>query len=303
MTRPANSDPPPWVASPPSGASPRRRNAEPAPYLGPPSYPAPPRWGFPQLSWRWPTSVPGTGSAEPGGVQRVGHAARGAMSVLLLAAIAAGLAAFGEGWRYVLLLRSRTEQLTAGILTTSDVWVDTAAVLAIVVSLVAAALVLVWLFRARTAAADASGTDPARPDWQVLVGLLVPGLNLVLPFSVLAELEHAAARAAAGTRPRPSRLLLCWEAAWSLGAVLFVAALLWRLREETTQTLADGVVLHALADLVAAGVAVLTALLVRRISILLGTGHTGRARFERVVRVAGSPEPATRRRRPSDARR
>jgi hypothetical protein len=271
------------------------------PYSGPPAYPAPPRWGFPQLTWRWPTSVPGTGHGGEGSAEQLAANARSAASVLLLAAIATLLAAFGEFWRYVLLVRSRTEQLTAGTLITSDVWVNTAAVLGIIVSITGAVLVLVWLYRARQVAAEVSGLDPARPDWQVLLGLL-PGINLFVPFSVLAELEHAALRRPAQARPKPSRLLLYWWAAWTGGAVLFVVALLWPLRGTSMQALADGVVLHAVLDLVGVATAVLTALMVRRISALLVSIRPGSARFERVVRVHGAPA-AGRAARPEGASR
>ena len=42
---------------------------------------------------------------------------------------------------------------------------------------------------------------------------LVPGLNLSLPGSLLAEIEHSALGRPADRRPRPSRLLLVW---WAL---------------------------------------------------------------------------------------
>lgn len=290
-----------WVATPPPGGGPPHVAAPLRPYTGPPAYPAPPRWGFPQLTWRRPTSVPGTHPAGSG-AERVAADAKSASSVLVLAAIAILLAAIGEIWRYVLLVRSRSEQLPPGTLITSDVWVTTASVLAIVLAVIGALLVLVWLYRARRVAAELSGAGPARPDWQVLLGLL-PVINLFVPFSVLAELEHAALRRPADARPKPSRPLLYWWAAWGLSSLLFTTALLWPLRGTSMQDLADGVLLHAVLDLVSTAAAVLTALVVRRISALLGSVRPQGARYERVVRVAGVPDSRLRSPRPAGAPR
>jgi hypothetical protein len=82
----------------------------------------------------------------------------------------------------------------------------------------------------------------------VVLGWLVPGLNLAVPGSVLAEIEHAAMRLPPDRRPRPSALLLAWWVAWVAGACWAVVVLLWSLRTGV-QARADGVLLHAVLDL------------------------------------------------------
>ena len=63
--------------------------------------------------------------------------------------------------------------------------------------------------------------------------------------------------------------MLLWWGTWVFAsALLFVITVLWSFRD-STQALADGVLLHAVADLLVAAVAVLTALVVRRITTLL----------------------------------
>src|SRR5256714_1417253 len=192
-----------WVATTPPGflpfARPRRLR-----YLGPPSYASPPRWGFPPLAWRWPTSVPGTPTRAPVTQERVRVASRYARSVLWVLAVLTVFAAGAEVWRYVLLVRSKTGALPRSTVNTSDALVVAGAIFSITVALFAAVLSLVWLSLARSVSAELAGHEPARPDWQVLLGLLIPGLNLVVPGAVLAELEHAVLRRPLSKRPRPS---------------------------------------------------------------------------------------------------
>jgi hypothetical protein len=226
-------------------------------------------------------------------VQRVAALASSLLPALWITAGAALLAATAEGWRYALLLRSRTEALAPEWVAVSDALVATIGVLAGVAAAVACLLAVLWTLRARGAAAEEAGVRPARPDWQVLAGVLVPGLNLVLPGSLLAELEHAALRLPARQRPRPSMLLVWWWAMWAANALLWVVAALWSLRSGV-QAKADGVVLHALVDVSAAVVAALTAVLVRRLTNLLTPFDPHRLRRLVVVGVSGAPDPPLR---------
>ena len=93
-------------------------------------------------------------------------------------------------------------------------------------------------------------------------------VNLSVPGSVLAEIEHAALARPAGQRPRPSRLLarVVGAVGGDLAGVVVVA--LWSLRT-SVQAQADGVVLHAVLDLLAAVTAGVTAVLVVRLTRLL----------------------------------
>lgn len=277
---------------------PRRR----LPYLGPPSYNSPPRWGFPALAWRWPTTVPGTNTDQPVTVERVravgGHASAMLWALACLSVIAAG----GEVWRYVLLIRSRTGALSSRLVGASDAVVTIAAVLALAFAVLAGIVALWWLHLARHAAAGLADQRPGRPDWQVLVYALIPGINLAMAGVVLAELEHQVLRRPATERPRPTKPVKIWWAAWVAAGVLFAVTVIWRFRD-SVQAHADGVVLSALTDLAAAGVAVLTALMIRRLSTLLSPIDPTRVRYLRVLRVEGAPEPPLRTSRPVPSRR
>ena len=286
-----------WVATPPPGAlpyaQPRRLR-----YLGPPSYASPPRWGFPPLAWRWPTSVPGTPTRSPVSVERVRVAGRYAVAVLWLLAAATLFAAGAEVWRYLLLIRSKTGALPRATVTTSDGLVIAGAVFSITVALFALVLTLLWLSLARVVAADLAGRDPARPDWQVLLCLAIPGVNLVVAGSVLAELEHAVLRRPVYDRPRPSRLVTWWWVAWVAGGLLCAATVLWRLRSGV-QAQADGVLWNVATYLVATVVAVLTVRVVRRLTTLLAPIDPAGVRLMRVIRVDGAPDPPLRPSRPA----
>ncbi|GAA3860816.1 DUF4328 domain-containing protein [Saccharothrix violaceirubra] len=280
-----------WVATPPPGAYPPRRFPAPrVPYAGPPSYPVPPRWGFPLLAWRWPTSVALTESKPRATVDRVRSLGRTASHVLGLVGVTALWAAGAEIWRYVLLLLSRHGALSANTVGVSDAMVYSASVVTTVTGAIALLFTLVWLRRAREAAAAAAGYGPSRSGRAVLLGLLVPGLNLIIPGSVAAELEHAALRQPATSRPRPSRLIRWWWGLWVFSALFLVVTVAWSFRSGT-QALADGVLLHAVSDLLAAAVAITTGVLVRRITGLLLPIDAASLRRMRVIEVKNAPTP------------
>jgi hypothetical protein len=178
------------------------------------------------------------------------------------------LAAGAEVWRYVLLLASRGEALSAGVVSASDALVKAAGTVAPVVAVLAGFGLVRWSVHATRAAADAAAVRPSRTARMIVLGWLVPGLNLSVPGSVLAEIEHAGLRRPADQRPRPSRLLLAWWVLWAAGVVLSAVVLLWSLRSGV-QARADGVVLHAVLDLLAAVTAGVTAVLVVRLTRLL----------------------------------
>ncbi|WP_329053288.1 DUF4328 domain-containing protein [Amycolatopsis sp. NBC_01488] len=291
-----------WVATPPPGAWPRRRVTPPERYFGPPSYPVPPRWGFPNLVWRRPTSVPGTASDEVRPMDRMPVLSRSLIGVLFAFAVLAVVAAGAEVWRYVLLLQGRESALNRSVVAFSDGFVLTAGLLASILALLPAGLSLWWLLVARRAAADVSGDDPPRPVWQVLVGVLVPVANLPMALSIAGELEHAVLGRPRDVRPKPSRQVLVWWGAWLLNWVLLGVTIAWRFRSDV-QSMADSVVLVALTDLAAALLAVVTALVVRRFSALLAPSDAKAVRSMRVLKVAGAPEPELRTARPSGAAR
>lgn len=282
-----------WVASPPPGAWPVRRARRPERYAGPPSYSVIPRWGFPGLTWRAPTAVPGTASDTPSPLHRVRMVARNAVPMLWIFAVLALVAGGSELWRYVLLVQSRDSALSSGVIAASDTLLLTASLLTSVFVLVPAVLTLWWLFVARVAAADALGEDPPRGGRQVLAGFLVPGLNLVMSGSILAELEHAVLRRSPERRPSPSRLVLSWWAAWIVNAALLVVVIWWRTLDGV-QAQADGTVLTALLDFSAVAVAVVSVQVVRRFTGLLAPMDAAKLRTFRLVKIEGAPEPELR---------
>ncbi|GAB2998895.1 DUF4328 domain-containing protein [Saccharothrix stipae] len=282
-----------WVANPPPGAYPHRRRGAPRAYTGPPSYPVPPRWGFPLLAWRWPTSVATDDHRPADTVDQAQRAARTASHALGLAALTAVWAAGSETWRYVLLLLSRYGAMSGTTVGVSDAMVVASSVVMLVASAVAVVFTLLWLRRARNAAARDAGYGPSRSDNEVVIGLVVPGVNLVVPGSVLAELEHAALRQPATSRPNPSTLIRWWWGLWACTCLFTAFTLAWGFRS-STQALADGVLLHAITDLLAAAVATVTALVVRHITVLLLPVDAATIRRMRVVDVKDAPTPTLR---------
>jgi hypothetical protein len=292
-----------WVAAPPGGVRLRRRRRPPRRYTGPPSYPAVPRWGFPPLAWRWPLALPDVPKAAP--VQRLGGLGATAVSTLWTTAMISGLAAFAEMWRYVLLVRSRGETLPATTLAISDGLVAVAGVLTWLLGLGCAVVVVLWALRARSVAGDRVGMRLARSDWQLITGVLVPVVNLFVPGSVLAELEHTvlvAERARErGARPTPSRLVLAWWAAWAVSLMLGWLAFGWSFLH-SVQAMADGVVLHACSDAAVAVLAIVTARVVKYLTYLLTPVDPAGLPRRRVLGVHGAPRPG-RAARPADAPR
>ncbi|MGH3626748.1 MAG: DUF4328 domain-containing protein, partial [Sciscionella sp.] len=266
------------VSRPPPTVAPR-------PYRGPPSYPAPPRWGFPRLAWRWPTSLPGAVPEHPDPERALRSVARATVVVLVLAATVLGLAAGGEIWRYVLVVRSLSSTVSAAVLSASDALLDTAAILGLIGSGAALILGCAWLLRARRCANVRTLRRAARPAWQVVLGVLVPGLNLVLPFAVLAELEHAALRGEDGPL-RPSALLHGWWITWLAGGTVFAVTLGWNFRTGLRE-LAQGVLWHAATDLGAAALAILSLLVVRRLTLLLAKDEPSHLARRVVLRLDG----------------
>lgn len=329
-----------WVASVPEGGAPgeKPRPAEP-PYTGPPSYPVPPRWGMPLLVWRAPTAVPGTRSARQGPFEALRTAAGFALSALALLAVGAFLAAAAQSWRYVLLVQSRDAVLgqTTVVLSDVAVWLTTWGTWLLAVA--AVPLAGWWVLVALEAAAVHAGVKAPRSSRDVVIRLAAPwllpaaivaglvvlasfvpssrtavaaaGTPLVLVTAVAAgvctgpvvtELEHLALKRPAGSRPKPSRLVIAWWLLWVLNPVLALLTVRAQLADGL-QAQADAVALGIGTNLAAAGLAVLSALLVRRISLLVSPSLSRIPRAFRVVSVRGAPDPPLRATRPADARR
>jgi hypothetical protein len=248
-----------WVALPPP-ADPSHPAAAAVPrppahgrYAGPPRYLSPPRWGFPAAPWQRPEPeyVPSPAAAVSGYAGLLVPLLRG----LALLAVLSGA---GEIWRYVLLLRSRSDALDAREVAASDALVQAASWVCTVTTLAVGVYLLGWVLRVVAATTERSGVLPSRGRRMLVLGWLVPVVNMSVPGSVLAEVEHTALGRPPGERPRPSTLLLVWWALWATNVLLALVTTLWALRTGV-QARADGVTLHALVDLVAAATALVTA--------------------------------------------
>lgn len=252
-----------WVAHPPALA---RTAVSVAAPLGPtPRYHATPRWGLPSRPWAHPLDL--AEIAAPSALVRACSLAATARPLLVGAAVAFGVAAGAQAWRYGLLLRGRTELLGARTVALSDSVVLAAGVLAPVLALVSAVVVALWLVKVRLAAAEQAGRRETRSPRAVLLGVLLPVVNLGQAGVLVAELE----RTLGG--PGPSRLVRTWWAAFALSGLLTALSWAWALIG-TAQARADAVVLVGLGDLAAAATAVLTLLIVRGCTVRL-TGRTG----------------------------
>lgn len=272
-----------WVAEPPPGVTPPVPQPVRTRYTGPPRYRLLPRWGFPLGPWK---------SAEPEKARPdplvAARSLVGSLVPLLWATAAVALLASGaEVWRYILLLASREGALQAEAVAASDALVASSGTVAPILNLVVGVLMVLWTVRTAQAAADRAQVRPSRSTRMIVLGWLVPGLNLSIPGSVLAEIEHSAIGLPADRRPRPSRLLLVWWGLWVVSVVLTGVVLLWSLRDGV-QARADGVVLHAVLDLLAAVTAGVTARLVLRLTRLLAPAAPRR----REVLMRVNPAPA-----------
>lgn len=259
-----------WVALPPDAVRPREPRRPRRPYAGPPRYRATPRWSL--RTWM-PAPLPGDDGplATPPAREPEDALRRTAGLLVRLAtvtAVLAGIAALAEAWRYGLLVASRNSALSAGPLAFSDALVTLVGLLAPVMALATGAQFLLWLHRARGLAATISGTRPARRTWAVVLGSVLPGPNLTVPGAALAEVEHAASGQPATARPRPSTPVRRWWIAWDASVVLGVLAVLRGLGD-STQALADAVLLHAVADVAAAVAALATVVVVAHLTELL----------------------------------
>ncbi|MGH3942254.1 MAG: DUF4328 domain-containing protein [Pseudonocardiaceae bacterium] len=257
------------------------------PYTGPPSYPSPPNWGFPLVTWRPPRPPTAPQLDE---VERMRSLAAIAVPLLCLTAVLVLGTAGAEGWRYKLLLDSRTDAVPAWPLYVSDAIVIIGAMSALLAAVLAGAATLGWLVHACAAAAQAIGVRPPRSTRQIVAGVLVPGVNLLLPGAVLAELEHAALGCDPDRRPRPSPLVAFWWMAWATGLVLAAVTMLWGFRDGV-QARADGVLLHLITDLVAGVVAITTIIVVRRLTRLLSPVRLRGVRRMVTVRIGSEAIP------------
>ncbi|MGI8590978.1 MAG: DUF4328 domain-containing protein [Nakamurella sp.] len=248
------------------GSAPSRRSR---PYLGPPSYGgAHPRWGFPPVIWR-PGQV-----VDGGHVGRLSAPQLRTAGYLLLLTCALTVAAAGaETWRFLLLLRGRTEVLSGPVVAASDATVTIAGSLTTVSALITAAVLVPAFVRLHGEAARRAASEPGRPAASVLARLVVPGWNLYGVGLVAGEIDGLLTRPHGGGRPRISRLVLAWWMSWVTDGVLVLVAL-GRAFGRSEQAMADTVELHIAVDLVGGLVALLGFLVCQRFLRLLADSRS-----------------------------
>ncbi|WP_042573533.1 DUF4328 domain-containing protein [Rhodococcus sp. MEB064] len=256
-----------WVASSPVRARRSRVVRAPSPT---PRYDMMPTWGLP---------VVGRATVEPteSAGDRLAGRVTSMVSVAFFLFVAAALAEFA---RYAVLLVSRDSLIPAAVLALSDAAVWCLSFLSVGVGLVAAVASVAWLVRARRSAyADRGEVDPRRPR-TLFAGSLIPLVNLVAPGVFLTELARVSSQ-----RWSLERVLPWWWTAWVVNWLMLAATLAFRVADGI-QARANGVLATALTDLVAAGLAALTLVLIRR-----SDGRTVRGDDRTLTRWTIAPDP------------
>ena len=251
-------------------------------YFGPPSYRGRhPTWGFPPVVWRR-ASQP---ASEHSGAPPLGRL-RLAACLCALTGFVALAAAGSEAWRYVLLLRGRTEVLSGAAVVASDRLVGLASLTAVVLGLATVVVVLPLLVRLHGLAAFRAGLEPARSSASVVARLVVPGWNVFGAGVVMGEVDGVLADPTSRSRPRLSWLVVASWVAWAVNSVLVLITLI-KAFGTSEQAVADTVELHIFVDVSAASVALLAALVLRCFRRLLQPPGAGRGS----TWVVRPPEP------------
>lgn len=174
-----------WTAHPPPGVPlVRRPKVMKVPYGGPPRYRDRPHWGFAPSVW-----IPGaTAGAEPvpaAPVRELRAVAVLGSSAAVMCVAAAGV----ESWRYVLLVRGRTEVLPAAVVRVNDAFVMAAGWAALLLAVATGIALIPALGRSVNFAAARALVRPSRSSGQRLILLLVPGWNLYGAGAVFSEVD------------------------------------------------------------------------------------------------------------------
>lgn len=189
--------------------------------------------------------------------------------MLRLTAVAYLVAALAELFRYILLVRNQDVLLSRLVVAVSDTLVWVFSVLAIVAAVVSAVAAACWLVEERQRRFGRLLVAETRSPQYLLLGCLTPIASLVMPGVFLRELI-----APAGARPddRPAedlawRWAAAWWVAWVLSWILQASSMMWR-DASSLQAQADSVLFAAFTDAFAAGVAVLTLVVMREVARL-----------------------------------
>lgn len=261
-----------WVARPPGRrtrvAHPAAPQAATAPAVTP-RYTEIPRWGLRDVP---PQPAPVRQSRAAALTNRVDGLLR-AVTVLFLVSAAA------EFVRYLLLVRNRSRLIEPVLVYLSDWFVFISVAVALVLALLSAVALVGWLIDARRGAYAGERRRDPRGRWALLLGCLVPVVNLLWPGVFLTELARRTGD------PRTVTAVRVWWSAWVLNGVMVTAALCWHFTG-TLQAQANGVILTVYTELVAAAVAVLSLWVVRQYE---GRDLRGRPRVTKRWIATGGP--------------
>lgn len=243
-----------WVATPPpnSPVTLSTGGRQPAAASPTPSYPVNPGWGL------WQEAADVDADERPSVIERWAFRAPG---LLLATAVLYAAACGAELIRFLLLVYNRTHliPLWAGFVSDALVWLTSPA--AIVLAAISAPAAVCRLIVDRAAVFDVVGRSDPRSARSLALGCLVPVVNWVYPGVFLTEIDRAGAIPAAH---RFTSAVRGWWALWLLGWAMLLGQLALR-RVDGLQAAADAVLFSAVTDLVAAAVAVATAVVFRRI--------------------------------------
>ncbi|WP_191093769.1 DUF4328 domain-containing protein [Nocardia colli] len=250
-----------WVARKPDQRTRRAPAAGRAARRETPRYTQVPRWGLLD-------PAPRPAAAAPPPLTRL---TRWASTLLIATASMFAVAAVAELLRYLLLLRNRTRLIHPAVLICSDVFVVAAALIALLLALLSAVAVVGWLVDARRLAFQEAGRTDPRSVRTLVLGCVIPVVNLLWPGVFLTEIV------ARRSDPRALRAIRIWWAAWIFGGLVTAAALAWR-TADSLQVKADGVLFTGFTDLVAAAVALLTLAMLRAVEDRDALGRSRTAR-------------------------
>jgi len=190
--------------------------------------------------------------------------------------VTALVAAGAEIWRFVLLLAGRTLVLSGTVVRASDVLVAAGGLAVLTFAVLMAAFAVPALVRTHHAAARKLGYAPSRSGAGIVARLLVPIWSVYGAGQIVTEIDRMLAQGsdagsdhardtdpAAPARVSSSWVVKAWWVSWVISAVLIIVTLA-RGVGGSLQAIADTVELHIAVDLVAAVVAALAAVILRR---------------------------------------
>ena len=241
LLSPSTRDTPPeqrnfrWVARSPVPRQRRRPNLP-----TPEQQAEPPNWGSEQ-------ELRAAARPSQDQIRRIGEYANLLVRVAMIGfAVAAG----AEIVRYALLVFNRERLVWSWAVTLSDFLVWVTGYFSVIAGVCAIVACGAWFVGFRERHFQGRHQIDPRPAWTILVGTLLPVVNLVMPGVFLTEV----------TRDSPPQLrtrVRRWWLVWIGGTALLVVTLWWR-TQHGLQALANDVWLHAASDIVACVVAVLT---------------------------------------------